>query len=955
VDFISDNPYRILGVFANDPIKVRTANIAKIRAFRKVGKYCHFECDYTEIFGAINRSEEAIEEAISKLASNEESEFYSYFWLHRAPGLITNSEATKAAIDIIRANINGKSIQNYINVFIGSLCTCNYDLAAQDLIKIFESTNSPSETIKERIITTLNKHYSNIDTTTGDCQWWYKFKDTCKSISNSEESLNLLRRLFNRESIKALHEITEANIWDHNDKQGIVSTHIRIAKPIIEIILDTCAPSTSEPNAESQITLDGYANHILNLCKYRYHRDTFGTVKSAEYTLELLQEIYRISFSDSVKEECSEFKERIRNDLKYLAPNELQAQASAIHKEISDFCQKPNETRWGLYLIRNCVKSLIEIKESLGKDNPYYKHISTRIANNALYTCTSELESAKRKYNNPQNDRTLATKHLSATFKQALQLKVDICQLNLEDDFVSGKLQSFFNQLTNDCQEYGLVIEEPLPSISLKSDNDLYAECNDYASLLKFIQSNPSSSNISNAIKRIWEIEDKSYPQLGTSISAYLKALFRYKERFPNSHNETKLFNEINDILINSTVGTISDYRTVLRLYPNHPKKATILDCIDWLSYRMCSQPSDWEEYIKNFPNGRFKTSAVQKIKEAKKQKEEIELDKCSTISEYIQFCTKHPTSDLLYEAQQRLEDVYYKEALTSGVFSSYYKRYPHGRYIGMLLRAEDKNFYKSCKSGRELKKYIRKYPDGIYAKEAKQSILEYNTRLVAYVVIFICFIIVGVSVILYFNSATDQVPNVHLQNEDTATENVMTDSSYDTQTESTSSHPSTYDYTGLQGNNSVSEIDREKEEEEIKEYLGNQLSTGSKPYSSQLGEARTGENYLKFKTSRGRDYVVIVKRTSDNKYFNHVYIRGGNTATIYLPDGTFTVYFYSGIGWNPNKIKGNLYGGFVSSESLQKDGSIDLRSSYCEYTLYPVENGNLSLKRANDYDVFNN
>ena len=42
---ILQNPYRLLGVFANDPLRVRIANTAKIRAFSKIGKEISFETD----------------------------------------------------------------------------------------------------------------------------------------------------------------------------------------------------------------------------------------------------------------------------------------------------------------------------------------------------------------------------------------------------------------------------------------------------------------------------------------------------------------------------------------------------------------------------------------------------------------------------------------------------------------------------------------------------------------------------------------------------------------------------------------------------------------------------------------------------------------------------------------------------------------------------------------------
>lgn len=83
MDCIAQNPFRVLGVFANDPLKVRTANIAKIRAYIKVGKMCSFANDYSSLFGAVVRTEQSIEKAISQLSSDEDANFYRLLWLHR--------------------------------------------------------------------------------------------------------------------------------------------------------------------------------------------------------------------------------------------------------------------------------------------------------------------------------------------------------------------------------------------------------------------------------------------------------------------------------------------------------------------------------------------------------------------------------------------------------------------------------------------------------------------------------------------------------------------------------------------------------------------------------------------------------------------------------------------------------------------------------------------------------
>ena len=139
----------------------------------------------------------------------------------------------------------------------------------------------------------------------------------------------------------------------------------------------------------------------------------------------------------------------------------------------------------------------------------------------------------------------------------------------------------------------------------------------------------------------------------------------------------------------------------------------------------------------------------------------------------------------------------------------------------------------------------------------------------------------------------------------------------------------------------------------ERERYKHNRLENGAKPYRAYYGKDRTGYNYMDFKTEKGYDYVVIVKRSSDMRVMNHVYIRGGRMCRLYLPDGTFNVYFYSGTGWNPNiKIK-RVKGGFMESPSNQKDEGIRLYDSYVTYTLYRVPNGNLHLQQSSVDETF--
>jgi len=303
-----------------------------------------------------------------------------------------------------------------------------------------------------------------------------------------------------------------------------------------------------------------------------YNRTRFWDAKPVEEIVSFLREIYRISYSSTVKDDCVSLGKELKQEITYLAPEKVKQQSHSIRKEVELFCERPDETRWSLLLLKNCVPHLIKIKSVLGRDNPYYMRVSTQIADNALYACQKELASAKRKYENPQNDPQAAKEHLKKTLQLAAQLCVNLKQLNLEAQFSNGKLEKFSKDLDTYLSKHkDIVIERPAASISL-SEDEVYAACNDYASLLKYIRSYPNAAHFGEAMQRIWEIEDEAYPRRETSDSAYIKALLAYKRDFPNSHNEEKLLATLNKMLLGATMGTVYDYRTMLQLWPNHPK-----------------------------------------------------------------------------------------------------------------------------------------------------------------------------------------------------------------------------------------------------------------------------------------------------------------------------------------------------------------------------------------------
>ena len=146
--------------------------------------------------------------------------------------------------------------------------------------------------------------------------------------------------------------------------------------------------------------------------------------------------------------------------------------------------------------------------------------------------------------------------------------------------------------------------------------------------------------------------------------------------------------------------------------------------------------------------------------------------------------------------------------------------------------------------------------------------------------------------------------------------------------------------------------------------YKTNSLSTGAQPYSYCYGRnpycsipnGYAECSFINVQASSSSDVVVVIKK--NNKVFSHAYIKAGGSYKFKIGNGSFQTFFYYGKGWNPNKyIKksecGEIIGGFVTNESLDKSDKISLFHSSMSYTLYNVENGNFSPKPSNKNEAF--
>lgn len=998
MNLIAQNPYRVLGVFANDPARIRTANIARIRAFAKVGKLCNFDSDYIELFGSVDRTEEALQKALTQLANPIEAKTWKLFWINSATDV--NNE-----IDVCST-----SIQSDINAAVMALNDYQtHEVAARHWALVFmrdvneqtlfdddrfwkseEEKCTVAKCFLGKLVPQRDIASFQYGTTEG-WFWWFR-----SNLSKDNCLRNVLDLKYKGFAIERLEHM----IQDHDCVAPIGQNYRKLlwlARPYLRV-LDTFSTYDYDNGVSScpqdiQILKDRFAKSLVEFTNEIYSNTKYWEASQLVDMIEFIDEDVRsLACTSSTYDIIEGRLKELRAEITLLAPEECREETEQIRKLIEAFCKKKDSVRWSLSLIKQCVAPLITICDTLGKENAYYQHISTKIADNAIYSADVDLSSAEQLYRDPANDKQTATTHLQTIIRQCRILACDIELYDIEESFRNGKYATYKKRVMRIAEKYGFDDEEVAADITMTSKSDEFDACgDDYDKLCQYVQTHRDGMFYEQAIKKIYAIEDAAWP-----IEQTTKNLFEYKRKFPNSHNESKVIEGLDKLLLGKTNGAITDYRTLLQLYPMHPRISEIRSRIEFLIFNQCSTISGYQEYLDAYPTGKYVLQAKEKVKAIKQNEISQIFAKCKTITDYNRFILKYPTSNLCAEANLRIEDLRWEEVQRTGDIASYIKQYPNGRYIKKAVElldrkqaqaeeAEENRKFNACKTVSDFKAYIKEYPNGRYIDIAKVVIQRRHHKLWVYTIGAVLAVLGIVVFLTSFPSHTTDKTSKAVESVESVSASAYEKDDYESSEEvyddnlQQDEDENEYEYDDVQplsintADNTVYEVAPQTAKSSstaaaIKsniedKWKNNRLSTGSRPYSSHYGHPLSGENEFHFKTSSGCDYVILIKRDYDGRYVDHKYVRGGDRVTITVPDGTYNVFLYTGNGWNPNKSVGACTGGFVSGESFQKDGPVTITTTIkgdyyynqtCEYTLYPVSNGNLHLKSSNPNEAFN-
>lgn len=82
LEYVKNNPYRVLGVYANDPEKKWVENSLELFVSLKHDNTFAFPTDWTEALGPMNRTMRSVKDAAFILEDNDSRTLEALFWVH---------------------------------------------------------------------------------------------------------------------------------------------------------------------------------------------------------------------------------------------------------------------------------------------------------------------------------------------------------------------------------------------------------------------------------------------------------------------------------------------------------------------------------------------------------------------------------------------------------------------------------------------------------------------------------------------------------------------------------------------------------------------------------------------------------------------------------------------------------------------------------------------------------
>lgn len=422
INIITNNPFRVLGVFSNAKQTDIVRNVGKMKAYLNVGKGVSFTTDVDFLLGSIGRTMESVQKAQSDINLPKDKIRYALFWFCNGNSL------DEVALNHLANQDIGKAIE-----ILGKK-TSYSSLVNMAVIATIQGRYNDAVSFYSQLVHNLANRNQFVTDVCGDT--FQIYEDELMHII-IDELLTVAKPISLRNALTVSADISYISEKALSEPLSKINSEIAKAKSVSgtdayaslragrELIRNTKSALANVKSLagissiQYQSTADSLAKQILQ-CGINYFNNT-NDENNVETALEIQQYALSIAVGKLVKDRCKQNVDILLERNKQAA---YEKDILYVAAELKSFQAVSPSMQRAEALVRNCKPHLDVIKSNLGSYDDSYLKISSAVANNALGMLIAIVNQAQNVYN-------ISSGTLSNTIDSALKAMVLIGSLDM--------------------------------------------------------------------------------------------------------------------------------------------------------------------------------------------------------------------------------------------------------------------------------------------------------------------------------------------------------------------------------------------------------------------------------------------------------------------------------------------------------------------------------------------
>ena len=397
MNIITNNPYRILGVYANSRRQEIIANKSKAAAFLKIGNNVDFPMDLNGLLTPLSRTVELLDGAEAQLAIAREQVKYAQFWFLKITSL------DEVAFNHLMAGYTSKakeiwSMQESLSSLQNKLTCC-----------IIEKDFRQALQLAEKLYLKFGKDYiQNIDANStlrmSSSELLHQFID---NLAEEVEMKSLLECQLGAEAKSYINSKTITPLINTISIEVEKTKKVDRKNPKMRIdAAQKLVANTKEPfnqlksimtssDPQLQMIADKLGLEILQ-CSIDYFNNSENDNDAPYMALKMQKYAQSIVIGNLAKQRCEENVKTLEKIINELPPKEVIGDNNAILNRITSYSKSPKNILNAKMLLSGTKQYLQSIKSKLGAKDPFYLKLSTLVVSQALHGVVVEVNASQK-------------------------------------------------------------------------------------------------------------------------------------------------------------------------------------------------------------------------------------------------------------------------------------------------------------------------------------------------------------------------------------------------------------------------------------------------------------------------------------------------------------------------------------------------------------------------------